>query len=301
VLNQLCAENRIVEGGFRPASMDRGNHREWVDQEILRVIRRKSLAKLRKEVEPVEQETLARFLSHWQGLLTPRRGMDALLDTIEQLQGAPIAASLLESSILPARIAGYQPGDLDTLIAAGEVSWTGVEALGERDGRIALYLADKMPLLVAAKMSGGPSAEPITEREEQLLAVLRQSGASFFQPMHEAVGGGFPGESLDALWSLVWRGLVTNDSLHPLRAYTARPDAARGPREGRCRRRRRGGGRSSNPRWRRRAGLSCSMLPRPRKRRMRWRCNCSAAMESCCANARRRRIFLAGSQPSIRC
>ncbi len=227
VLNQLCTENRIVEGGFRPASLDRGNHREWVDQEILRIIRRKSLAKLRKEVEPVEQQTLARFLAHWQGLLTPRRGMDALLDVIEQLQGAPIAASLLETSILPARIAGYQPGDLDTLIAAGEVSWTGVEPLGERDGRIALYLADKMPLLAAPR----PNAEPMTEREEQLLAALRASGASFFQQMHDAVGGGFPGESLDALWSLVWRGLVTNDSLHPLRAYTAKPDTGRGPRK----------------------------------------------------------------------
>ncbi len=222
-LNLLCTENRIVEGGFRPG----GLHREWCDAEILRIIRRKSLARLRKEVEPVEQQTLARFLTHWQGLLTPRRGMDALLDVIESLQGAPIAASLLETSILPARILGYQPGDLDTLVAAGEVAWTGVEPLGERDGRIALYLADKLPLLAMPR----PNPEPMTEREEQLLAVLRASGASFFQQMHDAVGGGFPGESLDALWSLVWRGLVTNDSLHPLRAYIARAESARGPRK----------------------------------------------------------------------
>jgi ATP-dependent Lhr-like helicase len=222
-LNLLCAENRIVEGGFRPG----GLQREWCDQEILRIIRRKSLARLRKEVEPVEQQTLARFLTHWQGLLTPRRGMDALLDTIESLQGAPLAASLIESSILPARIAGYLTGDLDTLVAAGEIAWTGVEPLGERDGRVALYLADKMPLLAVPR----PNPEPMTEREEQLLAVLRQSGASFFTQMHEAVGGGYPGESLDALWSLVWRGLLTNDSLHPLRAYIARPESNRGPRK----------------------------------------------------------------------
>ena len=217
VLHQLTIENRIVEGGFRPG----GLHREWCDSEILRLIRRKSLAKLRKEVEPVEQQTLARFLTHWQGLLTPRRGMDALLDVIEALQGAPIAASLLETSILPARIANYQPGDLDTLIAAGEIAWTGVEPLGERDGRIALYLADKLPLLAVPR----PNVTPMSDREEKLLTVLKQNGASFFTQMHEAAGGGYPGESLDALWSLVWRGLVTNDSLNPLRAYITRQES----------------------------------------------------------------------------
>jgi ATP-dependent helicase Lhr and Lhr-like helicase len=222
-LNHLARENRIVEGGFRPG----GLHREWVDAEILRMIRRKSLARLRKEVEPVEQQTLARFLTLWQGLLNPRRGMDALLDVIEQLQGAPLPASLIESAILPARIANYQPGDLDTLIAAGEIAWTGVEPLGERDGRVALYLADKMPLLVLPR----PNPQPLSEREELLLSTLGSSGASFFTQLHESVGGGYPGESLDALWSLVWRGLVTNDSLHPLRAYIAKPESARNQRK----------------------------------------------------------------------
>jgi ATP-dependent Lhr-like helicase len=222
-LNYLVAENRIVEGGFRPS----GLHREWCDAEILRIIRRKSLARLRKEVEPVEQQTLARFLTHWQGLLAPRRGMDALLDVIENLQGAPLPASLVESSILPARIANYNPGDLDTLVAAGEVSWTGVEPIGERDGRVALYLADKMPLLAIPR----PNPQPMADREERLLATLRQTGASFFTQLHESVGGGYPGESLDALWSLVWRGLVTNDSLHPLRAYIAKPESGRATRK----------------------------------------------------------------------
>jgi ATP-dependent Lhr-like helicase len=226
-LNHLATENRIVEGGFRPG----GLHREWVDAEILRIIRRKSLARLRKEVEPVEQQTLARFLTQWQGLLNPRRGpnssLDVLLDVIEQLQGAPLPASLVESAILPARIANYQPGDLDTLIAAGEIAWTGVEPLGERDGRVALYLADKMPLLAIPR----PNPQPLSEREELLLSTLRSSGASFFTQLHESVGGGYPGESLDALWSLVWRGLVTNDSLHPLRAYAAKPESARNQRK----------------------------------------------------------------------
>ncbi len=226
VLRQLAAEGRVLEGGFRPG----GLHREWCDAEILRQIRRKSLARLRREVEPVEQHTLARFLTHWQGLLAPRRtGMahlDALLDAIENLQGAPLPASLLETSILPARIADYTPAGLDTLVAAGEVTWAGVEPIGERDGRIALFLADKLPLLAQRR----PLVEPLTEREEKLLAVLESTGASFFDALHQATGGGYPGETIEALWSLVWRGLITNDSLHALRAYIARPESARAPR-----------------------------------------------------------------------
>jgi ATP-dependent Lhr-like helicase len=226
VLRALAAEGRVLEGGFRPT----GLHREWCDAEILRQIRRKSLAKLRREVEPVEQHTLARFLAHWQGLLAPRRSgparLDALLDVIESLQAAPIPASLLESAILPARVAGYDSAGLDTLIAAGEVAWAGVEPIGERDGRIALFLADKLPLLAQQR----PQNEPLTEKEEKLLAVLEGAGASFFDSLHQAIGGGYPGETIDALWSLVWRGLVTNDSLHALRAYIARPESARTPR-----------------------------------------------------------------------
>jgi ATP-dependent helicase Lhr and Lhr-like helicase len=225
-LRQLAAEGRVLEGGFLPG----GLHREWCDAEMLRLIRRKSLAKLRREVEPVEQHTLARFLTHWQGLLMPRRtghvNLDGLLDAIESLQGAPLPASLMETAILPARIAEYAPAGLDTLIAAGEVAWAGVEPIGERDGRIALFLADKLPLLAQQR----PLVEPLTEREEKLIAVLESTGASFFDPLHQAAGGGYPGETIEALWSLVWRGLITNDSLHALRAYIARPESARAPR-----------------------------------------------------------------------
>jgi ATP-dependent Lhr-like helicase len=219
-LRQLLAEGRVLEGGFLPG----GLHREWCDAEMLRLIRRKSLAKLRREVEPVEQHTLARFLTHWQGLLMPRRtghgNLDGLLDAIESLQGAPLPASLLETSILPARIAEYVPAGLDTLIAAGEVAWAGVEPMGERDGRIALFLADKLPLLAQQR----PQVDPLTEREEKIIAVLGSTGASFFDPLHAVLGGGYPGETIEALWSLVWRGLITNDSLHALRAYIAKPD-----------------------------------------------------------------------------
>ncbi len=221
-LHALLLDGRIVEGGFRPG----GIHREWCDAEVLRLIRKKSLARLRKEVEPVEQRMFARFQTHWQGVSQPRRGLDALLDTIENLQGAPLPASVLESSILPARLAAYSPNDLDTLIAAGEIVWCGVEPLGEHDGRIALYLSDKLTALLPPSLPASAD-DPLTEREQALLAELNRGGAAFFAQLHDAVGGGYPGESLDALWSLVWRGLATNDTFHALRAYTSKPSSAK--------------------------------------------------------------------------
>jgi ATP-dependent Lhr-like helicase len=218
-LRRLLLDGRIVEGGFRPG----GVHREWCDTEVLRLIRRKSLARLRKEVEPVEQQMLARLNTHWQGVLQRRRGLDSLLDTIESLQGAPLPASLVETAILPARLANYAPGQLDTLIAAGEVVWVGLDPLGEHDGRIALYLADRLrTLLPPARQNALAAVEP-TAKEQALLEQLERGGAMFFAQLHDALGGGYPGESLDALWTLVWRGAVTNDTFHALRAYTSRP------------------------------------------------------------------------------
>jgi ATP-dependent Lhr-like helicase len=219
VLQRLVGLGRVVEGGFRPG----GLNREWIDAEVLRSVRRKSLAKLRKEVEPVAQRTLARLFTRWQGVVQPRRGLDALLDVIENLQGAPLPASLLESEILPARIAGYKPADLDTLIAAGEVVWVGLEPLGERDGRVGLYLAERLRTLWPVKPA--TAANPFSERETQIVDYLKRNGASFFQDLHDGVGGGYPGETLEALWSLVWRGILMNDALNALRAYCERPAA----------------------------------------------------------------------------
>src|SRR5262249_46263160 len=141
------------------------------------------------------------------------------------LQGAPIPASLLESAILPARLAKYSPSDLDTLIAAGEVVWCGLDPLGERDGRIGIYLADKLTTLLPPAPSR--ATEGVNPREEAILRTLQQRGALFFGELHEMVGGGYPGETLDALWNLVWQGLVTNDTFHALRAYVSRPSTAR--------------------------------------------------------------------------
>jgi ATP-dependent helicase Lhr and Lhr-like helicase len=218
-LKVLVLDGRVLEGGFRPA----GLRREWCDAEALRQIRSKSLARLRREIEPVAPAMLARFITHWQGVLHRRHGLDALLDTIENLQGAPLPASLVESSILPARLARYAPGDLDTLIAAGEVVWCGFDSLGEHDGRIGLYLADKILTLLP------PPASPaqLSEKEQQIVDRLARGGAMFFAQLHDALGGGYPGETIDALWSLVWRGMVTNDTFHALRAYVVRPSASR--------------------------------------------------------------------------
>jgi len=248
-LRTLVHDGRVLEGGFRPQSAGR----EYCDAESLRLIRNKSLARLRKEIEPAEPRLFARFETHWQGVLQKRRGLDALLDTIDSLQGAPLPASLLESQILPARIARYSPADLDTLVAAGEIVWCGVDPIGEHDGRIAFYLADRIidlripypvipsdapPASVGAAQTNGPlqrqpfRREPGSEfardpREEAILDVLARSGATFFADLHDAAGGGYPGDTVDALWSLVWRGLVTNDTLHALRAFIAKPESTR--------------------------------------------------------------------------
>ena len=219
-LRILVRDGRVLEGGFRPD----GAAREFCAAESLRLIRHRSLARLRKEIEPAEPRLFARLQTHWQGVLQKRRGLDALLDTIESLQGAPLPASLLETQILPARLARYSTADLDTLVAAGEVVWCGFDSLGERDGRVALYLADRLADLLPLRVT---SSVPLTPQEEAILAELSRAGALFFSQLHEAVGGGYPGETVDALWSLVWRGLVTNDTLHALRAWTAKPESSR--------------------------------------------------------------------------
>ncbi|HEX6086487.1 MAG TPA: DEAD/DEAH box helicase [Thermoanaerobaculia bacterium] len=209
-LERFVERGRLIEGEFRP----QGTQREWCEQDVLRTIRRRSLAKLRKEAEPVDQPVLARLFTNWQSVTRKRRGLDALLEVVETLQGFPMAASIFESEILAARIVDYKSSDLDTLSAAGEIVWVGVEPLGERDGRIALYLTDHLPLL----------HQPQTA-ESELVDYLRSHGASFYNVMQANVGG-FPAELTDALWDLVWRGVVTNDTFHALRAYT-RPKSTR--------------------------------------------------------------------------
>ena len=214
----------MIEGEFRPG----GTEREWIDADVLRSLRRRSLARLRQEIEPVEPDALGRFLVSWHGVGSGRKGLEALLDAIEQLQGAAVPASVLEREIFPARVDDYTPDMLDTLMSAGEVMWVGVEPLGERDGRVALYLTDQMPRL-RAPTDGKPEVDG---RAAGILDYLREHGASFFSAIHEGTGGGFPAETVDALWNLVWQRLVTNDTMQALRAYT-RTEEARSPKRSR--------------------------------------------------------------------
>jgi ATP-dependent Lhr-like helicase len=209
-LERFVERGRLIEGEFRPG----GTQREWCDADVLRTIRQRSLAKLRKEVEPVEPSALARLMTTWQGVAKKRRGLDALLEVIETLQGVPMAASIFESEILAARIEDYKPSDLDTLTSAGEVSWVGVESLGERDGRIALYIGGA-PALAGEAEAGAP-----------IVDYLRAHGASFFPQIYAAVGG-FPNDVVDQLWTLVWRGVVTNDTFHALRSFVRGTTTAR--------------------------------------------------------------------------
>jgi ATP-dependent Lhr-like helicase len=203
----LVREGRVVEGAFLPG----GTRRESCDREVLDAIRRKSLAKLRRAVEAVDARALARFLPAWQGVTHKRRGRDALLTAIGELEGCPLVASALDGEVLPARIDGYRPWDLDALCTSGEVVWAGLEPIGASDGRIALYLADHEPLLSrpTIPVEGGVAA---TIRD-----VLGRRGAVFFAEIARAVGG-FPNDVLDVLWQMVWAGEVTNDTLEPLRS-----------------------------------------------------------------------------------
>jgi len=222
VLHALHARGKLLEGEFRP----QGRHREWCDPEVLQQIRRKSLARLRREIEPVEPRAFVRFVTRWQGVAAPRRGLDALLDAIEALQGTALLLSELEREILPARVADYQSADVDALLAAGEVIWTGLESVGERDGRVALHLAASLPRLLPPDEVRA-SAPALSERARRIVAFLEEHGASFFADLHAACGGGYPGETLDAVWELVWTGRITNDTFHPLRYWIRPPDTHR--------------------------------------------------------------------------
>lgn len=209
-LNRLEARGRIVRGEFRPG----GSGSEWCDAEVLRSIRRRSIAKLRKEVEAVSPEVLGRFLPAWQGVGSMRSGgLDMLVRAIEQLQGSPVPASALERLVLPSRVVNYPAASLDELCSAGEVIWAGSGAIGSDDGWISLYLAADAELLLPP---GSP--EELSDDATKILEVLSGGGAMFFRPIMAASGILADSIALGALWELVWAGLVTNDTLAPVRA-----------------------------------------------------------------------------------
>ena len=193
----------MLEGEFRPG----GHGREWCAPDVLATLRRRSFAALRKQVEPAEPAALARAARRLAGCRAraraapaPAAGPDALLDVVEQLQGAALPASILERDVLPARIPGYRPEDLDTLCAAGEVVWVGLGPLGERDGRLALFLTDDLPLLLPARAE--PPQGELHERDPRAPGAARRvaSSASCSKP---------PAAAWRARWSTrcgTWRG-----------------------------------------------------------------------------------------------
>ena len=266
-LEKLLATGTILRGEFRPG----GTEREWCDPEVLRQLRRRSLARLRREVEPVEQVRPgpvparlagrpARRRCRRRPSAGARRRLERLAEVVDQLAGLPIPASVLERDVLPARIPGYQPRLLDELGALGEVAWVGDGRLGRDDGRIVLYRPGRLepwrdPVGVCHRVAVRRAARAIRD-------CLARAGASFYRELRSAAGTASERDVLDALWELVWAGEVTNDTFAPLGRCAGGDPRARGD-HGRAgcrwaRRRRPGAGRS----WRRAPDLR-----RPHRRR----------------------------------
>ncbi|MFB7981683.1 ATP-dependent helicase [Streptomyces vinaceus] len=212
-LHRLAAAGRVVQGEFHPA----GIGQEWCDATVLRRLRRRSLAALRQELEPVPPTSLATFLPQWQHLGGALRGIDGLARAIEQLQGAPVPASALERLILPSRVSGYSPTLLDELTTSGEVVWAGAGALPGKDGWVSLYLADAAPLLLPP-----PHPLELTPLHQSLLDTLSGGYGLFFRQLAEIVRAKWSEatdlELSEAVWDLAWSGRLTNDTLSPLRS-----------------------------------------------------------------------------------
>jgi ATP-dependent helicase Lhr and Lhr-like helicase len=228
-LQRLATQGRVLEGEFRPARVGV----EWCDSDVLRRLRRRSLARLRKEVEPVEPEVLGRFLPGWQHVSGPAetgrpttrrqglRGVDGTLTAIDQLAGCPVPASALETLILGSRVRDYQPAHLDELTATGEVLWAGHGVLPGSDGWVSLHLADQAPLTLPT-----PEDVEFSELQTAILTALAGGGAYFFRQLADGIPDrndhidGSDRAVAAALWDLVWSGHIANDTLAPLRAMT---------------------------------------------------------------------------------
>ncbi|MFJ9799190.1 ATP-dependent helicase [Streptomyces sp. NPDC101145] len=214
-LHRLAAAGRVVQGEFHPS----GIGQEWCDAAVLRRLRRRSLAALRQELEPVPPAALATFLPQWQHVGgSALRGIDGLARAIEQLQGAPVPASALEKLVLPSRVRDYGPQLLDELTTTGEVVWAGAGALPGKDGWVSLYLADAAPLLLPP-----PHSLELTALHESVLTALSGGYGLFFRQIADQVRATThpdvtDPQLADALWELAWSGRLTNDTLAPLRA-----------------------------------------------------------------------------------
>ena len=248
-LHRLAAEGGVAEGEFRPG----GRGTEWCEAGVLRLLRRRCLAKLRKEVEPAPPRAFGAFLPAWQhagqpaptarGRTGARAGsgaaarVEAVYEAVEQLAGAAVPASALETLVLPGRVPGYSPALLDELTAAGDVVWSGAGALPGGDGWLVLAPAETAPLLLPE-----PGDITMTPVHDALLSVLDGGGALFFRALADRAGAVLaadrPGASrtgdqavASAIWDLVWAGRLTNDTLAPLRTVlgSGRPVAPASP------------------------------------------------------------------------
>ena len=242
----------VLQGEFRP----NGSGKEWCDADVLRSLRQRSLAVLRKEIEPTATDALARFLPDWHGVgsAVVGGGVDRLYEVIGQLQGYALPASVLERDIFPARLPRYTPRLFDELLTSGEIVWVGAGSLGRDDGKVRLYLRDQAPLLVAKPLELGDAARPSDPEHERLRELLSDRGACFFREMQ----GRNDMATIDALWDLVWAGEVTNDSFNAVRAMIPN---------------RKGGGRTTTATSTRRAGrprLSSLSALGPPKVQGRW-------------------------------
>ncbi len=214
MLAALERDGELVRGELRPG----GTEREWCDPEVLRRLRRASLAVLRKEVEPVDQRALARFLPAWQGVdrhPATGAGVDRLREALVPLQGLALPAEVWERDVLPRRAGAYSPAWMDQLCASGELVWIGAGALGRNSGRVALYFREDLPLLgpPPQRGAGAPTESPAHDAVRARLA----AGACFFTDLLVDVELA-PEELQEALWDLAWAGEVTNDAFAPLRA-----------------------------------------------------------------------------------
>ncbi len=215
VLAGLERDGELMRGELRPG----GTGREWCEAEVLRRLRRASLAALRKEIEPADQRALARFAPSWQGVdrhPPGGAGIDRLREALIPLQGLALPVEVWERDVLPRRIGAYSQSWLDQLCAAGEVVWVGAGALGRRSGRVALYFRED-----AALLGPPPNKNPADVPEDGVHAAIRERlarGACFFTDLLVDVPGVSAEEIQEALWDLAWAGEATNDAFSPLRS-----------------------------------------------------------------------------------
>ncbi|HEU5143326.1 MAG TPA: DEAD/DEAH box helicase, partial [Solirubrobacterales bacterium] len=213
-LRELEREGAVVRGELAPG----GSEREWCDADVLRRVRRASLAHLRREVEPAARDRFARFLPSWQNVDAHRRagaGIDRLRDALVPLQGVALTAKVWETDVLPRRLGAYSPSWLDELCTSGEVVWIGAGPLGRSDGRVALYFREDV------RLAGPPPANAKLEPAEGVAhAAIRErlaAGPAFWLDLVAELD--LPAEELhNALWDMAWSGEVTNDAFAPLRA-----------------------------------------------------------------------------------